>query len=69
MNGQFDLYGIFLPSFSALALLAYVVFRFFASVFAKVGFYRLVWHRSLFNVALYVTALGGLFFAIQWYQR
>lgn len=69
MTGQFDLYGVFLPAFAALALFAYGVFRILASVLGRIGFYRLVWHRSLFNLALYVTLLGGVSIAINWFPR
>lgn len=69
MTGQFDLYGVFLPSFAALALFAYGMFRILASVLGRVGFYRLVWHRSLFNFALYVILLGAFSAAINWFQK
>lgn len=69
MTGQFDLYGVFLPLFAAPALFAYGLYRVLAAVLGKVGFYRWVWHRSLFNLALYVTLLGGFSVAINWFQR
>lgn len=69
MTGQFDIYGVLLPWFSALALCAYGLFRVLTSVLAKLGFYPAVWHRSLFNLALYITLLGGLSAAINWLQR
>ena len=69
MTGQFDLYGVFLPLFAGAALFAYGVFRVLTSVLDNVGFYRLVWHRPLFNLAIYVTLLGGFSVAINWFQR
>ncbi|MBP2572773.1 hypothetical protein J2767_003958 [Agrobacterium tumefaciens] len=69
MTGQFDLYSAFLPSFAALALFTYGVLRALASALSKIGFYRLVWHRSLFNLALYVTLLGVFSIAMSWFQR
>lgn len=69
MTGQLDLYGVFLPSFSALALYAYALFRVLAPVLAKLGLYQTVWHRPLFNLALYITLLGGISVAINWLQR
>ncbi|AAL46226.1 hypothetical protein EN41_04405 [Agrobacterium tumefaciens] len=68
MIGQLDLYGIFLPSFAALALFAYGAFRVLASLLGKVGFYRAVWHRSLFNFALYIALVGGVSAIINWLQ-
>jgi len=69
MIGQLDLYGVYLPSLAAVALFAYGMFRALARLLSIVGFYRVVWHRSLFNLALYVTVLGGLSAAINWLQR
>ncbi len=69
MTGQFDLYGIFLPWLSALALIAYGLFCMLTSVLAGLGFYQAVWHRPLFNLALYITLLGGLSAAINWLQK
>ncbi|MCK4207541.1 DUF1656 domain-containing protein [Brucella pituitosa] len=69
MTGQFDLYGVFLPLFAGVALFAYGVFRVLTLVLDNVGFYRLVWHRPLFNLAIYVTLLGGFSVAINWFQR
>lgn len=42
MTGQFDLYGVFMPWFAVVALLAYGVFRVLAPVLGKIGFYRVV---------------------------
>jgi hypothetical protein len=30
------------------------------AVFSRTGFYRVVWHRALFDVALFVCLLGGV---------
>lgn len=58
MIGEVDLYGVFVPSLG-LAMLA----AFLASIplrwgLQAIGFYRLVWHRPLFDLALYVVLLG-----------
>jgi len=67
LKEQVDLYGIFLPSFAALALFAYAGFRLLTSLLEKMGFYRMVWHRSLFNLALYISLVGGFSAAIDWF--
>ncbi|TZG34926.1 MULTISPECIES: DUF1656 domain-containing protein [Agrobacterium] len=67
MMGELDLYGVFLPSSTALALFAYVGLRVLASLLGKIGFYQAVWHRSLFNFALYITLFGGFSAAIDWF--
>jgi hypothetical protein len=68
VTGQLDLYGIFLPGLSMLALCAYGLLRMMTSLFARIGLYRAVWHPSLFNLALYIILLGGLFAVLDWLQ-
>jgi hypothetical protein len=68
VTGQFDLYGVFLPSLSAIALFAYGLFRMMTSLFARIGLYPAVWHPSLFNLALYITLVGGLSAILNWLQ-
>jgi hypothetical protein len=68
VTGQFDLYGVSLPSFLAIALFAYGLFRMMTSLFARIGLYRGVWHPSLFNLALYITLVGGLSAIFNWLQ-
>lgn len=68
MTGQLDLYGVFLPGLSALALGAYGLFRMMTSLFTRIGLYRAVWHPFLFNLALYVTLVSGLSAILNWLQ-
>nr|WP_281493625.1 DUF1656 domain-containing protein [Ancylobacter koreensis] len=52
--------GFYLPPmllWAGVALLPYALARWALGAF---GLYRYVWHRSLFNLALYVLSLGGL---------
>ncbi|GJE68776.1 DUF1656 domain-containing protein [Methylorubrum podarium] len=58
MRGELDLYGVFVPSLAAWMLLAFAVSLALRGVLARTGFYRLVWHRPLFDLALYVVLLG-----------
>lgn len=58
MMGELDIYGVFVPS-----LLVWMVAAFFLSlpvrrVLSWFGLYRLIWHRPLFDLALYVVLLG-----------
>jgi hypothetical protein len=60
MTGEVDVYGVFVPWFlvwvgAALPLTA--VLRRLLRLF---GFYRLVWHRPLFDLALLVIVLGAV---------
>lgn len=55
-------FGFYLPPlllWAALALIPYVVVRWGLGC---AGAYRFVWHRPLFNLALYVLILGGMIF-------
>ncbi len=60
MTGEVDLYGVFAPSLLVLMLLAYVVSLGLRRMLALSGFYRLVWHRPAFDLALYVVLLTGV---------
>lgn len=65
MTGDFTLFGVFVPKILVLALLAYGLNRGLKRVLARAGFYRLVWHPALFDLALFVLVLSGLAIASQ----
>ncbi|PRH84444.1 DUF1656 domain-containing protein [Labrys okinawensis] len=65
MNADIDIFGVYVPSLMILALLAVITNLLLRSVLARVGVYRLVWHRSLFDLALFVIVLSGLFSIFQ----
>ena len=58
MIGDLDISGIFLPTFLVLMGITYVIFLVVHALLTRVHFYRLVWHRALFNVGLYALLLG-----------
>ena len=58
MTGELDLYGVFVPSLAAWMLLGFVISLPLRRLLAWTGFYRLVWHRPLFDLALYVVLVG-----------
>jgi hypothetical protein len=58
MIGEIDVYGVFLPSVLVLMLVSYLLCQIITRVFARVGLYRFVWHRSIFDLAIYVLVLG-----------
>jgi hypothetical protein len=51
MIGDLDISGIFLPTLLVLMGITYVLFVLVHGVLTRLHFYRLVWHRALFNVA------------------
>jgi hypothetical protein len=68
MIGEVSLFGLYMPPLLLLMLPALLVSRVLASVLARVGFYRLVWHPALFDLSLFVIVLGSLaFFASNWF--
>ena len=57
-----ELAGFYLPPlmlWAGAALIPFVVVRW---LLERSGFYRFVWHRALFNLALYVLFIGGTIF-------
>ncbi|MEP9592883.1 DUF1656 domain-containing protein [Xanthomonas euvesicatoria] len=68
MYGKFSLYGVFVPTLLALMTLAYLLNSSIAALLTRAGAYRYIWHPALFNLALYIALLGGLFFLTRWMQ-
>ena len=58
MIGEIDIFGIFVPAVLVLMLIAYLLSLAVRMVFGRIGLYRLVWHRSVFDLAVYVMLLG-----------
>jgi hypothetical protein len=59
MTREFDLYGMFLPPLLvclAIALPAAAILR---RLLEHVRFYRLVWHRPLFDLSLLILVVGA----------
>jgi len=60
MIGEIDLFGVFVPAILVLMLVAYLINLAIGKVLMRAGFYRLVWHRSLFDLGIYVLVLGAV---------
>ncbi|SIO60935.1 DUF1656 domain-containing protein [Paraburkholderia phenazinium] len=58
MIGEIDIFGVFVPAILVLMLVAYLINLVIRTVLARAGFYRLVWHRSIFDLGIYVLVLG-----------
>lgn len=65
MNPEVSFFGVYLPSILGCALIAYLVTSLIARGLRAAGFYRYVWHPSLFNISLFVCLLGGIVFLTQ----
>ncbi|MEA9752965.1 DUF1656 domain-containing protein [Xanthomonas campestris pv. raphani] len=68
MYGEFSLYGVFVPTLLALMTLAYLLNSAVGVLLTRAGAYRHIWHPALFNLALYIALLGGLFSLMRWMQ-
>lgn len=68
MNAEIDLYGVFVPSLLLLAVLALGLTTGLRMLLARLGLYRVVWHRSLFNFCLFVVVLSACAQASQWWK-
>jgi len=56
--GEFDIYGVYLPAFAVFAAIALVLQLAIKRLLDACGLYRFVWHRALFDLALYVILLA-----------
>jgi hypothetical protein len=57
-----EFFGFYLPPlvlWATASLLPFIVLRW---LLVRFGLYRFVWHRPLFNLALYVLLVGGVIF-------
>ena len=57
MIGEFDIYGVYFPAFAVFAAIAFLLQVLVINLRA-IGLYRWVWHRALFDLAIYVILLG-----------
>ena len=58
MIGEFDIYGVYVPVFIVFAGVAFLLQLIIKRLFDSLGIYRFVWHRPLFDLAIYVILLG-----------
>lgn len=63
MTAEVDLYGVFISPLLLYAVVALALMAVLRRRLAAVGFYRTVWHRALFDLALLVIVLGAIVFA------
>jgi hypothetical protein len=56
--GEIDIYGVYFPAFAVFAAIAFVFQLVIKRLLDAFGVYRFVWHRALFDLAIYVILLG-----------
>jgi len=62
MIGEFDIYGVLIPALLVWLVVAYGLYVAVRTVLSAAGVYRFIWHRPLFDLALYVVLLGAIVF-------
>ncbi|HEY0235373.1 MAG TPA: DUF1656 domain-containing protein [Afipia sp.] len=60
MRYDLDIYGVFVPSLLVGVIVTYVLSSLLSRLFRHIGLYRFVWHRALFDFAVFVCLLGGI---------
>ena len=60
MPHELEFQGIFFPTLLPMLVLSAIVYWLLDGVLARSGFYRHVWHASLFRMCLFVCLFGAL---------
>lgn len=60
MPRELAFWGLSVPTLLLLFLLSLVAIALFDQLAGRFGWYRLMWHPSLFRVALFACIFGGL---------
>ena len=58
MIGEVDVFGVYIPAIMWLMGVAYLVSLVIRKLLGRTRFYNIVWHRSMFDLSLYVIVLG-----------
>jgi hypothetical protein len=58
--GEVDVYGVFVSPLLIWVVATLPIVALLRRLLARAGFYRLVWHRPLFDLALLIVVLGGV---------
>jgi Protein of unknown function (DUF1656) len=62
MRYDIDIFGVFAPSLLLWLIVAYGLTALVCAMLERAGVYRAVWHRALFDLALFVCLLGGVIY-------
>jgi hypothetical protein len=60
MIGEVDVYGVFVSPLLIWVGASLPIVALLRRLLARAGFYRLVWHRPLFDLAMLIVVLGGV---------
>jgi hypothetical protein len=65
--GEFAVAGVFVPALLVWAIAAMAIGALVRRLLRVIGFYRLVWHRGLFDLALFFILWGLVAAAVSSY--
>jgi hypothetical protein len=66
MIAELNLYGVFVPALFLWMLVAFGILMVLRRALVHGNAYVLIWHRPLFDLALYVIILGAVVFLSRW---
>ncbi len=66
MIHEIDLYGMFVSPMMLWANVALILTGILCQAIGRLGLYRFVWHKPLFDLSLLVIVLGGVVAATPW---
>ncbi len=66
MISDLNLYGVFVPALFLWMLVAFGILMVLRRALVHGNAYVLIWHRPLFDLALYVIILGAVVFLSRW---
>jgi hypothetical protein len=66
MISDLNLYGVFVPALFLWMLVAFCILLVLRRALVQSNAYALIWHRPLFDLALYVIILGAVVFLSKW---
>jgi len=66
MIHEINIYGVLVSPMLAWTLAALAATGLLRMMLARLGLYRFVWHKPLFDLALLVIVLGGVVSATKW---
>ena len=58
MRYVIDIYGVLVPALLLWIIIAYVLSALLRRLMQRFDLYRMVWHRALFDFAIFVCLLG-----------
>ncbi|MBV8287696.1 MAG: DUF1656 domain-containing protein [Hyphomicrobiales bacterium] len=57
---EINIGGVFVPAALVWAVTAFALWGFIDRLLSRLGFYRIVWHRGLFDLAGFVLLWGAI---------